>query len=232
MNFDRRLDNKVWKWAIVDLPHLTRLSFEGKPANVLGDIVCAKMPALHTATLPFHHKTKAATFSALATAFPKLRELTLKGHRNAPPPKATVKALGRDVVPLLETLKWSVKGKRADDLARHLLPEGPIINGPRWPQLRCLDLRFPTHPQKEIDTRETEFCTALARSAPHSPALRSLSIQFGKITFRAAVFAFAAAAKDVGAWPLLSELRFNYYRGYRDPIVKSLRETWPAVAIP
>lgn len=169
-----------WNWEGLELNHLTFLVFDSHAADVLGDIARAKLPMLHTASLPFTSSTTAKATADFGIAFPHLRVLTLRGSSPddpisecRPPSMEAVRALSRDVVPLLESFTFQAN-INASEIEQNLLPTEPAQGAPAWPRLQQLSLKW--HFTADSAESRDQLQLAIKRSAPHLPSMKAIYV--------------------------------------------------------
>jgi hypothetical protein len=218
-------------WSDLDLPHLTGLKVECDRGDALGNVARARMPLLRCAELPINDLTSTAGVRAFSIAFPLLKELKLENdnYSRGPPWSEAVEVLRLEILPRLEVLAWHSGTPDALSLIESLLPPGPANGAPFFPHLRSLILSF----SQLYNVSQTESYVALARAAPHFPALTHLQARLGRWIASEAQDAFLATAKasEVPVWPLLSEMCICCYITGRKRFNAKLREVWPRLAV-
>lgn len=237
----------LWDWSTLELPQLTRLVLEDDPDS-MGDVAQAKMPMLRVCSLPFNeYKSSESAINAFATAFPQIRALQLVGSQDEgfldPPPHAVIEALGRVIVPMLESFDWYTWASNSGAILRSLTPKERVGEAPRWPRPRTLKLQYaiPKRSKKpKIQARELFY--ALPRAASHSPGLTSFQAVIDPDlpspyhhhpyhTPLAVVESFAATAKKTWIWPLLRVFCTRYALHQNGAVVETLRQTWPGLTV-
>lgn len=232
------MNSDHWNWGSLELAHLTRLELSNFHGDVLGDVARARLPALRSADLPFYHSTPVSSVQAFASAFPELSKLEIAGTWSLDETangNAALEALGREIVPRLESLRWHPTifdiCNEIAALLHSLLPAGPADGAPCWPRLCSLDLNIHLMQSRLTAKMQIEAYQIIARAAPHFPFLQRLTAVFDYESSSETIDAFVATAKDVKAWPLMRNI--SVPRIY-DPTYNralKLHEVWPQATV-